>query len=95
MAAPITPTRLHNLKMQAQGLVEGVLQLKGRVGFILSENPKVSDVLVEDASLRLAMDGDRVRATIIAGREATRRYGRITEVLTRAKATPWSARSRW
>jgi ribonuclease R len=47
----------------------------------------VSDVLVEDASLRLALDGDRVRAKIIAGREATRRYGHILEVLTRARDT--------
>lgn len=67
--------------------VDGILQLKGRVGFILSEDPKWSDVLVEDASLRLAMDGDRVRATIVSGREATRRYGHITEVLNRAKDT--------
>src|SRR5687767_9479276 len=43
------------------GVVEGVLQLKGRVGFILAEGNKAADVLVEGPTLRLAMNGDRVR----------------------------------
>lgn len=68
-------------------LVEGVLQMKSRIGFVLSENPKVPDVLIEGRSLRLAMDGDRVRAKLIAGREQTRRYGEIVEVLERARDT--------
>jgi ribonuclease R len=71
----------------AAGVVEGILQLKGRVGFILTDNPKLSDVLVEGPTLRLAMDGDRVRAKLISGREATRRYGQITEILTHARNT--------
>ena len=68
-------------------LSKGILQLKGRVGFILTDNPKLSDVLVEGPTLRLAMDGDRVRATLIGGREASRRYGQITHILTHARDT--------
>ena len=63
------------------------MQLKGRVGFILTDNPKLSDVLVEGPTLRLAMDGDRVRAKLISGREAARRYGQITHILTHARDT--------
>lgn len=85
--APRNPRPSALAPAPSSGIVEGILQLKGRVGFILSENPKVPDVIVEGQSLRLAMDGDRVQAKIIAGREATRRYGQITQVLTRARTS--------
>ena len=35
----------------------GFCSWKGRVGFVLSEDPKAGDVLVQEPTLRLAMDG--------------------------------------
>ncbi len=67
--------------------VEGVLQLKGKVGFILSEDPRHGDVLVQGPSLRLAMDGDRVRARVTSPAGAPRRAGEIVVVTTRARST--------
>jgi len=61
--------------------------LKGRVGFILTEDPRLTDVLVEGPSLRLAMDGDRVRAQVTSSPNAPRRIGVITEVVEHARDT--------
>lgn len=67
--------------------VEGILQLKGRIGFVLSEQPGLTDVLIEGISLRLAMDGDRVRARLTSSGNAPRRTGEIIDVLVRARET--------
>lgn len=67
--------------------VEGVLQQKGRIGFLLSEQPGVPDILVEGASLRLALDGDRVRVRVTSDAKAARRSGEIVAVVERARET--------
>ncbi len=61
--------------------VDGILQLKGKFGFVLSEEPKVGDVMVQGPGLRLAMGGDRVRARVTSKPGEPRRSGEITEVL--------------
>ncbi len=68
-------------------VVEGALQLKGKFGFVLSEDPKAGDVMVQGPSLRLAMNGDRVRAKVTSGPEALRRSGEIIEVLSHSRQT--------
>jgi ribonuclease R len=68
-------------------LVEGVLQHKGKIGFVLSEDPKVGDVLIQGPSLRLAMNGDRVRARVTSAAGELRRSGEIAEVLIHAHQT--------
>jgi ribonuclease R len=73
--------------------VEGVLQLKGHFGFVLSEDPKTGDVMVNGPSLKMAMNGDRVRARVTGQEPSTqagapgRRSGEIIEVLTHAHQT--------
>jgi ribonuclease R len=67
--------------------VDGALQIKGKIGFVLSENPAVSDVLVQGPSLSMAMDGDRVRARVTSLAHDARRSGVIVEVLERAHKT--------
>lgn len=67
--------------------VEGFLQLKGKFGFVLSEDSKAGDVLVQGPSLRLAMGGDRVRARVTSPPDALRRSGEITEVLVHSRQT--------
>src|SRR4051794_21651393 len=66
--------------------VEGVLQLKGAFGFVLSEDPKVGDLMVSGPGLKMAMGGDRVRARVTSGPEADRRSGEIAEVLVHARS---------
>jgi ribonuclease R len=66
---------------------EGALQVKGKFAFVLSEDPKVGDVLIQGHSMRLAMDGDRVRARVTSSADALRRSGEIVEVLKRAHQT--------
>ena len=66
-------------------IVEGVLQKKPRFGFVLSENPARPDLFVAGPSLRLAMDGDRVRARVT--RPGVRSEGEILEVLSRKRST--------
>ncbi len=66
--------------------LEGKLQLRGRFGFVLSEDPVVSDVYVDGPSLRLALDGDRVMARVTS-RGELRRSGEIIRVLERARTS--------
>jgi len=68
-------------------LAEGVLQHKGKIGFVLSEDPKAGDVLIQGPSLRLAMNGDRVRARVTSAPGELRRAGEITQVLVHAHQT--------
>lgn len=67
-------------------VVEGFLQMKTNFGFVLSEIPNVPDVMISGATLKLAMDGDRVRAKVTSVKEG-RKSGDIFEVLTRAHQT--------
>jgi len=67
--------------------VEGILQHKGKIGFVLSEDPKAGDVLIQGPSLRLAMNGDRVRARVASAPGNLRRSGEITHVLVHAHQT--------
>jgi ribonuclease R len=67
--------------------VEGTLQLKGNFGFVLSENPKLGDVMVSGPTLKTAMGGDRVRARVMSAPEAPRRSGEIIAVLTHSRST--------
>lgn len=69
----------------AKTYIEGVLQIKGTFGFVLSEDPSKGDVLVQGKSLQLAMQGDRVRAVVFPG--GLRRAGAIVSVLKRARET--------
>ena len=78
---PGPPRHPHQAPQQS---VEGRLQLRGRFGFILSEDPAKQDVYVTGPSLLQAMDGDRVQARIIPGR---RREGVIEKVVKRARST--------
>lgn len=84
---PAHPPFPHSGKQAAARFAEGTLQLKGRVGFVLSEDPALTDVLIEGVSLRLAMDGDRVRAEVTSPPRAPRRLGRIVKVMQRARST--------
>jgi len=65
-------------------MVEGRIQMKGRVGFVLSEDPRHGDVLIEGPSLRLAMADDRVRVRVTSRPDAPRRSGILLEVIERA-----------
>src|SRR5688572_13934326 len=56
----------HGAKPQEK-FVEGKLQLRGKFGFVLSEQPGLSDVYVAGPSLRLAMEGDRVLVRVTSG----------------------------
>ena len=67
--------------------VEGALQLKGTFGFVLSEDPKQGDVMVAGPTLKMAMNGDRVRARITSEPGAPRRSGEITHVLVHSRST--------
>ena len=67
--------------------VEGILQIKGRFGFILSDKENVPDVLVQGPSLKMARDGDRVCARLLSSCAADRQSGEVTDVLTRARKT--------
>ena len=72
-------------KRQDSGsLIEGILQLRGHFGFVLSEQSGVADIYVSGSSLSQAMDGDRVAVQIIPGR---RREGAIVKVIQRARST--------
>jgi ribonuclease R len=82
-AAPLLPAR----KQAGNRFVEGTLQLKGRVGFVLSDQPDLSDVLIDGPSLALAMDGDRVSAEVTSSPQAPRRSGRLLKVLEHARDT--------
>ena len=67
-------------------LVEGRIQHKGRFAFLLSEQPGHPDVYLGGPTVRLAMDGDRVRARIVDDRGG-RLTGEILQVLERARTT--------
>ncbi|MFN0118480.1 MAG: ribonuclease R [Elusimicrobiota bacterium] len=73
------------LKPNEKVFVEGALQLKGKFGFVLSEDPKIGDVLIQGNSLKLAMNGDRVKAHVIGIDHDNRRSGVITAVIKRAR----------
>jgi len=68
-------------------IIEGILQLKGKFGFVLSEDPKAGDVMVQGPGLRLAMNGDRVRVRVTSAPGVPRRAGEILEVLVHARKT--------
>lgn len=68
-------------------IVEGIYQSKGKFGFVLAENPKLGDVMIQGPTARLAMSGDRVRARVTSGPEEARRSGEMTDVLVRSRET--------
>lgn len=75
----------HHRKGAGSGTsIQGVLQLRGRFGFVLSEDPGKPDIYVAGPSLHQAMDGDRVEVSLIPGH---RREGRIISVVKRARKT--------
>ena len=65
--------------------VEGKIQHKGRFGFVLSETVGKPDLFISGPSLKLAMNGDRVRARTLRGGD--RPEGEIVSVVTRARTT--------
>ena len=65
--------------------VEGVLQHKGRFGFVLSETPGKPDLFITGPTLKLAMNGDRVQARML--RSGDRPEGEILSVMRRARTT--------
>jgi ribonuclease R len=78
---------VHSAAHEKQILAEGILQVKGKFGFVLSEDPRVGDVMVQGPGLRLAMDGDRVRARVTSRPGEPRRSGDILEVLVHSRRT--------
>ncbi len=72
---------------QAPLYVEGLLQLKAKFGFVLSEDPALGDVMVDGPTLKLAMNGDRVRARVVSEPDAIRRCGVITDILVHSRTT--------
>lgn len=72
---------------RAETLIEGRLDLKGSVGFIISEQPGVPDVLVQGPSLQLAMHSDRVKVRLRSSLEKGRRVGEIVDVIAHARKT--------
>jgi len=74
-------------KQSPEAFVEGRLQLRGKFGFVLSEQPGLSDLYVDGETLRLAMNGDRVLARVTSGPADKRRAGQIVKVLERARDT--------
>ncbi len=65
--------------------VEGRLVLKGKFGFVISEQPGVPDLYVQGESLRLAMNGDRVAAKVSPSSSPARPEGEILRVIQRAR----------
>jgi len=70
---------------RSRDVVDGIIQLKGSIGFVLSERPGVPDVLVKGLSLKLVMDGDRVRVKARPVSGSHQRHGEIIQVLKRAR----------
>ena len=69
-----------------EGLLEGVVELHGHFGFLISELPGKPDVYLRGPSLRLAMDGDRVQARVVGSRDK-RLFGEIVRVVSRARTS--------
>ncbi|MEK7384521.1 MAG: VacB/RNase II family 3'-5' exoribonuclease [Elusimicrobiota bacterium] len=69
-----------------ESLIEGVVQLHGHFGFLISEVPGRPDVYLRGAGLRLAMEGDRVSVKI-TGAKGERRFGAIVRVVSRGRTT--------
>lgn len=67
--------------------MEGIIQVKGRFGFLLSEDPALPDAFIGPDTLRLAMGGDRVLARVRTGRDGIKSEGEIIKVLKRARST--------
>jgi ribonuclease R len=65
--------------------VEGKLQHKGRFGFVLSETPGKPDLFITGPTLKLAMNGDRVRARTLW--HGDRPEGEILSIVTHARTT--------
>jgi len=79
---------------RAPFLVEGVLQLKGAFGFVLSEDPAVGDVMVNGPTLKMAMGGDRVARRVTSARRRLVRdprpsLRRTRRVLVHSRSTWW------
>ncbi len=72
---------------QPTSFVEGRLEIKGRVGFVVTGQAGQSDVLVQGPSLKLAMDGDKVLVRLRGTEPDGRRLGEITKVLDHARKT--------
>ena len=68
-------------------VVEGILDITGKFGFVLSVDPKVGDVMIQGPTLGKAMGGDRVRARVTSPPDAARRSGEIIDVLIHAHQT--------
>ncbi len=68
-------------------LLEGRVQIKGNVGFVITEEPGQTDVLIQGPSLKLAMEGDRVMVRVRSTQSDGRRLGEITGVKEHARKT--------
>ncbi len=69
--------------MSRERLIEGKIAHKGHFGFILASDGG-ADVFVKGPSLRLARDGDRVRARVFEERGG-RRAGEILSIVSRGR----------
>src|SRR5262245_25781297 len=67
--------------------LEGELELKGNVGFVLSEQAGEPDVMVQGPSLKMALSRDRVKVRVFPSFKGERRRGEIVEVLKRHRQT--------
>ena len=84
------PRRGGERPSSSSNTAEGILERKGRVGFVLSEQTGLTDILVQGASLKLAMNGDRVRVRLrptAAGGADAARAGNAASAPASAPAT--------
>lgn len=71
----------------ASPILQGRVEIKGNVGFVITEEPGQTDVLVQGPSLRLAMEGDRVLVRVRSTQPDGRRLGEIIGVKEHARKT--------
>lgn len=75
----------HSKHRPSSSVVEGRLEIKGRVGFVITAEPGKTDVLVQGASLNLALNGDRVAVRVRSTQADGRRLGEIVRVIEHAR----------
>ena len=67
-----------------EGAREGKVRHHGKFAFLLAQRPGEEDLMLRGPSLRLAMDGDRVRARLVPGAPG-RPVGEIVAIVARAR----------
>jgi ribonuclease R len=76
----------HKHRRKKETTIEGVIQHHGRFAFLISEEENGEDVFLRGPGLRLAMDGDRVEASVYS-RSDGRMAGEILRVVKRSNTS--------